>query len=139
VRPLADGPLRAVTPEGYDHAEISPDGREMYAGSTSGGFRMFSVEGGEARSISGLAASDQVVRWSPDGGALWVRPDDAMPVRLDRLDLATGRRTPLMTITPASHSGLIHVEELSLAADPRAYAYLTEEQLSHVFVVHGMR
>jgi eukaryotic-like serine/threonine-protein kinase len=139
VRPLGDGPLRAVTPEGYDHAEISPDGREMYAGSTSGGFRMFSLDGGAPRSIAGLAASDQVVRWSPDGTALWVRPDDAMPVRLERLELASGRRTPLLTITPASHSGLIHVEELSLAADPRAYAFLTEEQLSHVFVVQGMQ
>jgi len=79
------------------------------------------------------------VRWSPDGAALWVRPDDRMPVRLERLELATGRRTPLLTITPPSHSGLLHVEELSIAADPPAYAFLTEEQLSHVFVVRGMR
>jgi Tol biopolymer transport system component len=139
VRPLDGGQLRAITPEGYDHGEISPDGREMYAGSTAGGFRMFSLDGGASRSVAGLAASDQVVRWSPDGAALWVRGDDAMPVRLERLDLTTGRRTPLLTITPASHSGLLHVEELSLAADPHAYAFLTEEQLSRVFVVQGMR
>ncbi len=139
VRPLGDGVLRAVTPEGYEHAEISPDGRELYAGSVSGGFRMFSLDGGASRDVAGLATSDQVVRWSPDGAALWVRPDDAMPVRLERLELATGRRTPLLTITPTSRSGLLHVEELSLAADPRAYAFLTEEQLSRVFLVQGMR
>jgi Tol biopolymer transport system component len=139
VRPLGDGPLRAVTPEGYNRGEFSPDGRELFAASPLDGYHLFSVENGAPRTVQGLEPSDVVVRWSPDGSALWVRPDDELVARVESLDLATGRRTPLLTITPSPRPGLMHAEEFSLADDPRAYAYLSAEQQSQVFVVEGMR
>jgi Tol biopolymer transport system component len=139
VRPLGDGPLRAVTPEGYDRGEFSPDGRQLYAGSALGGFRVFSVESGAPRPVTGLNASDQVVRWSPDGSALWVTPVYETAIQVESLELATGRRTPLLTIKPSSRPGLLYADELTLADDPRVYAFMTSEQQSQVFVVEGMK
>ena len=139
VRPLGDGPLRAVTPEGYSHGEFSPDGRELYAAGALDGYRVFSVESGAPRTVMGLKPTDQVVRWSPDGSALWVSSDYETTIRVESLELATGRRTPLLTITPSSRLGLLYADELTLADDPRAYAYMTSEQQSQVFVVEGMK
>ncbi|MFL5619205.1 MAG: protein kinase domain-containing protein [Gemmatimonadaceae bacterium] len=139
MRPLGDGPLRAVTPEGYSHGELSPDGRELYAASALNGYHVFSADNGAPRAVIGLRPSDLVVRWSPDGSSLWVRPDDEMVIRVERLELATGRRTPLLSITPSVRPGLLNADELTLADDPRAYAFMTSEQQSQVFVVEGMK
>jgi dipeptidyl aminopeptidase/acylaminoacyl peptidase len=139
VRPLADGPLRAVTPEGYMRGEFSPDGRELYAGSALEGYRVFSVESGAPRPVVGLAPTDQVVRWSPDGSALWVAPEYETTIKVESLDLGSGRRTPLLSITPSTRSGILYADELTLADDPRVYAFMTSEQQSQVFVVEGMR
>jgi eukaryotic-like serine/threonine-protein kinase len=139
VRPLADGPLRAVTPEGYTRGEFSPDGRELYAGSALEGYRVFSVESGAPRTVVGLAPTDQVVRWSPDGSALWVAPEYKTTIQVESLDLRSGRRTPLLSITPSSRSGMLYADELTVADDPRVYAFMTSEQQSQVFVVEGMR
>jgi Tol biopolymer transport system component len=139
VRALDRGPLRAVTPEGYTHGELSPDGRELSATSASEGYRVFSVENGAPRTVMGLQPTDQVVRWSPDGSALWLAPEYESMIRLESLELATGRRTPLLSITPSSRPGLLYADELTLADDSRAYAYMTSEQQSQVFVVEGMK
>ena len=134
-----DGPLRAVTPDGYTNGVFSPDGRELYAASALEGYRVFSVESGTPRPVTGLTPTDQVVRWSPDGSALWVSPDDETMIRVESLELATGRRMPLLTIKPSSRPGLLYADELTLADDPRAYAYMTSEHQSQVFVVEGMK
>jgi WD40 repeat protein len=137
VRPLGDGPLRALTPEGYDRGELSPDGT-LFAAGTTDGFRIFPVDGGAPRTIPGLGPTDRVVRWSPDGSALWIALEDAMTKGLVSQDVATGKRSPLPPITPIRRPGLLRARELALADDPRGYAYLTYEQQSRVFTVRGM-
>jgi dipeptidyl aminopeptidase/acylaminoacyl peptidase len=137
VRPLGQGPLRALTPEGYDRGEISPDGATFAAGTTDG-YRLFPVDGGAPRVIAGLGRTDRVVRWSPNGNALWIALEDEMSKGLVSQDVTTGRRSPLPPITPVRRPGLLQSRELTLADDPRGYAYLTYEQKSHVFIVQGM-
>ena len=139
VRPLGDGPLRPVTPEGTDQGFISPDGRQVVAHLTSGGFQMVPVDEGGPRTIPSLTADDQVVGWSRDGQAVWVCNPNEIPMRVERLDVATGRRSLLEVIAPPDRSGLLFFGSLSLAQDPRVYAYQTREYVSHLFTVEGMR
>ena len=96
IQPLEGGTARAVTPEGTGGGSVSPDGAEVVASSPTLGYRRYPVAGGSGREIPGLSSDDQVVRWSVDGRALIV--GSTTSPTLDRVDLATGRREPLVTL-----------------------------------------
>jgi hypothetical protein len=68
-----------------------------------------------------------------------VAPEYKTTIQVESLDLRSGRRTPLLSITPSSRSGMLYADELTVADDPRVYAFMTSEQQSQVFVVEGMR
>ena len=42
-------------------------------------------------------------------------------------------------VAPANRSGLLSVVGVSLARDPRVYAYQTRQYVSHLFTVERMR
>lgn len=139
VRPLAGGALRAVTPEGtLPGATISPDGRTVLA-QTTAGFSLYPLDGGSPRPVPALGAEDRVVRWNPDGRSVWVTRADEVPLKLELLDLATGRRRPLMMLQPANRAGIVELSAVSLADDPRVYAYSAVKQVARIFVVTGMK
>jgi Tol biopolymer transport system component len=139
VWPLAGGSPRPVTPEGTDYGFVSPDGREVAAHVISVGFRLYPLDGGPPRTISSLAADDEVVGWSHDGVAIQVYRPNEIPARVDQVDVGTGRRSLLEVIAPADRSGLLSIVGISLARDPRLYAYQTREYVSHLFTIEGMR
>jgi serine/threonine protein kinase len=139
ARPLGDGPLRPVTEAGTDDGFVSPDGREVVARLTSGGYRVYSVDGGAPRTIPSLTAGDQVVGWSRDGSALRVQTRSLIPMRVEHLDVATGRRSPLVASAPADRAGLLSIGRVSVALDPQVYAYGTRVYVSQLFTVEGMR
>jgi len=139
IRPLAGGPLRTLTPEGAgEGARISPDGQAVVVASADG-YRLYPVSGGAPRTVPGLKAGDEVVRWSPDGHALWITRYDQFVLAVEQIDVASGQRRPLLTITPESRAGVLQIRDLSLADDPHAYAYSTREYLSRIFVIKGIR
>jgi Tol biopolymer transport system component len=139
VRPLAPGALRPITPAGVNQMVVSPDGRHVVGTSADSGYRIYSVEDGSARAVPGLAADEEVLRYSPDGRALWTRRPRALPVQVERFDLTTGRRTPLVTLLAAAPPGLLWASRVSLADDPRAYAYVARVRLSRLLDLQGMR
>jgi eukaryotic-like serine/threonine-protein kinase len=139
ARALDDTTLRPVTPEGTDGGFVSPDGREIVAHLVSGGYRLFPVDGGASRPAPSLTAGEQVFGWSEDGRAVWVCNPNQIPTRVYRVDVVTGRRAAVETIAPQDRSGLLSVVWLSLARDPRVYAYQTRDYVSTLFTVQGVR
>jgi sugar lactone lactonase YvrE len=132
VQPAAEGPPRPVTPEGASFARPSPDGRRFVA-STARGWSLYPVAGGAPAPLH-LAEEDDVVRWSPDGGSLWVRRRSEVPAEVDRYDIDTGRREPIERLAPADTAGLLAIFSVSLADDPRVYAYNYWKEASQLFV-----
>ena len=138
VRPVSEGSLTPVTPEGVTDGILAPDGRQFVGLSADSGLTLYSLEGSPARPVRGIGPLDEVLRFSPDNRALWVARMRELPVRVERLDLATGARTPIISLAPKEQSGLLMINVATLADDPRAYAYLVNEHLSHVFELKGM-
>jgi dipeptidyl aminopeptidase/acylaminoacyl peptidase len=139
VTSLDGAPWRPVTPEGTDFGLVSRDGREVVAHLTSGGYRIYAVEGGAPWALGSLTTNDQVVGWSLDGGAVWVCNPYQIPMRVERVDVATGRRSLLDVIAPEDRSDLLSVVAVSLARDPHVHAYQTREYVSHLFTVEEMQ
>jgi hypothetical protein len=138
ARSLAAAPLRPITPEGTrDGATVSPDGQNVLA-LTADGYRLYPVNGGAPRLVPGLTVKDIIVRWNPDGSALWLVHDNEMPMHVEQFDIATGRRSPLLTLQPARRAGVIRLAGLTLADDPRVYSYVARGYVSRIFVVKGI-
>ncbi|HEU5218259.1 MAG TPA: protein kinase [Gemmatimonadales bacterium] len=132
--------------EGGDVAAIGPDSigglprpdLGVVAAPRDGKWWLYPVDGGPRREIPGLTQAP--IRWSPDGVALWVyRPGPAGHRGVDRVDPATGRRTPLFDIEELPGIATPVVVGLSIADDGRSYAYFTSTYSSLLFSVEGIR
>jgi eukaryotic-like serine/threonine-protein kinase len=138
TRNLPNGALTPVTPERVSAGVVSPDGREIVAILADSGAMRYSLDGAPPRAVRGMRPLETVLRYSPDGRALWVSAQRELPLRVDRLDLETGARSALISLMPQRQVGLLGVQVVSLADDPLANAYLTTERLSYVYEVKGM-
>jgi hypothetical protein len=134
---LAGGAPRAVTPPGTGAGVVSPDGLEVVAFGQALGHRRYPVAGGSGREIPGLSFNDQVMRWSPDGRALYVGRSTSFTA--DRVDLTTGRREPIVTLAAGGRAGFPSIMAITIANDPRVYAYGAAEYVSQLYTVDGVR
>jgi serine/threonine protein kinase len=139
TRPVFEGTITPVTPEGVTDGILAPNGRQIVALSADSGLTLYSLDGSRPRAVPGVRPFERVLRFSPDSRALWVTRLRALPLRIEQLDLATGARIPIATLTPKQQSGLMIINAAALADDPRGYVYVLNEGLSHLFELKGMR
>ena len=130
------GAPRAVTPDDTNLGFVSPDSSSVLV---SRGFEgvgeLYPLAGGAPRLVPGLTRDDFVVRWNPDGRSVIVA-HGLLPVRVERVDVESGRRNLIRIITPEP-TGTLAAVGLTIANDPNAYAYFTWKQLSHLFLIQG--
>jgi Tol biopolymer transport system component len=143
IRDLEGGRLQPVTPEKIEvyvgQNPLSPDGKWIAANEAGKKACLYPVEGGEPRSISGIADGEAPIQWSADGHSIFVRRWDEMPVRVYRLDLATGRRDLWKQIMPGDSTGVVQIRGVLPTRDGRAYAYSYMRILSDLYVVDGLK
>ena len=86
-----------------------------------------------------LAADDSVTAFTPDGTALLLQRRGQIPAQVERLDLASGRRTPVQAVAPTDRVGILNIGALSRTPSGNAYAYSYLKMKSALFVVEGAR
>jgi eukaryotic-like serine/threonine-protein kinase len=141
VMDLVGGPPRAVTPEGVLAVDgaVSPDGRYVVGGTDTEG-KVYPIAGGEPRTIPGLAPGEFPTGWSADGRTLLVRTGfGIVPARIDRLDLATGRRVLWKELGPPDLAGGRSILGISVTPDLRYYVYTYTSRLSNLYLVEGLK
>lgn len=131
---LEGGNPRAITPEGYRDGRLSPDGKLVLARAAGGRYFLCPVEGGEPRPAPGLIEKDVVIQWSADGRSWFTYQGSAIPCRVERVDLDTGKRALFKEIAPPNRSGLLAVRPVFITDDEQAYTYTIYEQVSSLFV-----
>jgi Tol biopolymer transport system component len=139
VQDVAGGKPRPVTPEGTSQAFVSPDGRMILVNASGGALMLYPVDGGEARPVAGATPEDSVIRWSADGRFLLLWRGGEVPARIERLEIATGRREPVRTIGPADLTGVLRVGPFAFSNDDKSHAYACRRMASHLFLVEGAR
>jgi hypothetical protein len=78
------------------------------------------------------------VRWAEDGRSLLVARGDGLPWVVERLDTASGRRTPVREIRAHDAAGL-RLSLFAITPDGRHYVHSYSRLLSDLFVVDGLR
>ncbi|MGZ5423574.1 MAG: hypothetical protein ACXWH4_03395, partial [Candidatus Aminicenantales bacterium] len=133
------GPPRPVTPEATTKGMVSPDGLQILYSKPDGTWFIQSVERGTAQAMPGLTTDDQVIRWSADGRSLYLFRPSYVPFRLERLDLASGRRDLIREVAPADRTGVFRISGAALTDDTKSYAYSYDRMRSQLFMVEGAR
>jgi hypothetical protein len=131
------GTLQPVTPEGIRDGWVAPDGRTII-GKANGGYVLCTVGGAATRPALGLRPDDGVAGWSADSRAVFVTSGD-VPLRLERLDLATSHRTLIALLAPRDRAGVLAISAVDVVTDGRGYAYSYIERLSTLFTISGAR
>jgi len=79
------------------------------SGPTTGGENPIAVshpDGTETRAAMTLAKGEAIAGWGPDSASFLVWDRNTVPADVERVDVATRRRTPLLTILPADPAAL---------------------------------
>ena len=139
LQELAGGVPRAISPEGFRGyaGGISPDGQVVTALGPRDGIFLYPVEGGEPRELPAFTEDDAPGGWTSDGRYLYVVGAGGRPRRVDRLEVATGRREPWKELTPDDPEG--SATAIRLTPDGRHYAYTYRRDASDLFLVDGLK
>ena len=81
----------------------------------------------------------QEVRAHADGTSLLIHQSGAVPIHIERLDLATGKRTPWKTLRPQDPAGVTMMGVVVVSADEQAYAYRYGRYLQELYLIEGLR
>jgi len=124
------GQPRAVSEAGnFQSWAVSPDGTEIAVNERPGGLKIFRLDRETVRSVAGLDPGDSVLTWSSDGGSLYVAQMGDIPVRVERFELATGRRELWKLLVPPDEAGAYFLGPVLVTRDGKFWAYTVNRNI----------
>ena len=136
------GERRVFGPEGASLRNgdlVSPDGKTVAAIGPDGHVVLCALDGGQARPAPGVEPEEVVIRWTADGRGLYVFRSSGVPVRVFRVDLATGRRDLWKEFSPPDPAGVYNIGPILLSADGKSYIYSYRRLLDDLYIVMGLQ
>jgi Tol biopolymer transport system component len=140
VQDVAGGSPRAITPEGVSslfHA-VSPDGKSVVATGADRRIAIYPIEPGEPRAVPGMELGDIPLRWTADGASIFVYRPSVPPLRVEKVDVKTGRRILWKEVRPPDPSGVEQVGPMVIAPDEKSYVYSYRRALDELYLATGM-
>jgi tRNA A-37 threonylcarbamoyl transferase component Bud32/dipeptidyl aminopeptidase/acylaminoacyl peptidase len=131
------GTPRAITPEGSRRDIFaSPDGSRLAVDRATGPIEIYDIngDGASSRQVPGTDRLDVLIHWSRDGKSILVFHEGEIPTRIERVDVESGRRTPVRSIGPRDTAGIMNIRSISTAADERAFVLQTAVNQSQLFL-----
>jgi Tol biopolymer transport system component len=138
VQDASGGPPRPVTPEG-EGGGVSPDGRRVVVWRPRQPPAIYGLDGTGPEVVPAATGNDIAVRWGADSLSLLLMPEVEAYGRLERLDLASGKREIVQEFQPFDRTGVLFVGAGTVAVDPTVYAYQYFRLRSTLFLVEGVR
>ena len=129
------GRPRPLTPDGLivNRDTISPDGRALIAPCPTRSFCLYPLDGSEPQRVPRIEGFVPVA-WDPSGQALYMRTDGAASrLRLERLDLRSGARTPFREIGPRDPVGVGGIGKVVVSRDGGSIAFNYARRLSELY------
>jgi serine/threonine protein kinase len=133
-----DGAHRSKLP--IDHpisgrALISPDGFKVVVNARSSGTsRVYSLTG---QLLRDAPAPLTVIGWTSDSRSLFVYSKNDFPLKVQRLDLATGVLAQWKEIMPTDIAGALD-KYMCITPDGNAYVYSIERMMTDLYIVEGL-
>ena len=140
VQDVSGGTPKAITPEGAGvDLAISPDGKYVAGLDADQRIWIYAAEGGDARPLPAIEAGFVPIRWSADGGKLYVyRPTD-VPGRICAYEFKTGRTELVREIELADSAGFVRFSGVFVGGDATSYACSYLQVLAELFEAQGLK
>ncbi len=135
---LSGGKPQPVTPEGVFAALPSPDGKYVVGADANSQLALFPLDGGPARPIPHVDPAYLLAQWSADSKALYVFRQGEVPLKIERLDIATGKMTPVRELVPADLGGVVSIGPVITNVNADEFAYSYYQTLSVLYVISGL-
>jgi eukaryotic-like serine/threonine-protein kinase len=130
---------RALTPEGTAGSILTPDGKALLAVDADHQRWLYPVAGGDPQKFNvAVGPGEDIVSFFDDGKSVLLR-GRSIPLKITRVDIATGRREPFKEIIPADPAGAQSIPVIRFSADGKSYAYSLGRWLSDLYVVDGLK
>jgi eukaryotic-like serine/threonine-protein kinase len=141
LQDIDGSPPRAITVEGVNSSQfaISPDGKQVAFIGPDQIPALLPVDGGDPQVILTLVVGDAPIGWSNDGHSLFVYRLGEVPAKVDKLDLATGRRQPWKQLVPPDVSGVTDISAILITPDGNNYVYEYGRTLSDLYLVNDVK
>ena len=133
----AGGVARAVTPEGVDEVLLSPDGTSIAGVVRGKGIWLFPLAPRDGTPVVGTTKDDLPVAWESSSRALFVW-DRGIPLRVFRVDLATGERTLALEVSPRDPKGVLY-GHVRFTPDLAHFLFRFRRHTSYLAVVTGVK
>jgi len=128
-----------VTPEGVLAMGGLLGGGRILAATADRAVALYSLHGGPVQPLPWRQPSlAEFLRVSGDGRSVFVREGN-VPVRLDQMDVLTGRRTPWRILGAQAQAGVSWTSTLCITPDGRTYAYGYGLYLQDIYLVEGLK
>lgn len=138
---VSGGTPQPFTPEGVNlraRGCISPDGKRVAAQDPSGKVTIYPVDGGDPIPVPNVNPGELPIQWTADGKGLLVG-DWEVPTPVFFIDMTTGRRKLLKTVTPADPTGLFNGSPPIFSRDLKSYVYSYTRITSDLYIVEGLK
>ena len=126
---------RAITPEGVPGRLVAINHSDyICVPDETGGSQLFPIEGGTPRHVTALTLGDAVIGGSENSDVLYVTQRvSGVPREVTKVDLASGRRQPLVMVSPTEGAGVTFVSAPIFSFDEKLYVF---EQTRHISVLY---
>jgi len=135
---VAGGKPVPVTPEGVYATLPSPDGKFLAGETADRKLDLFPLDGGPVRHIPDLDPGYVLAHWSADSKALYVYRTGELPLKIQRLDIATGKTKPVRELVPPDLGGVVSIAPVITNVDASEFAYTYYQAFSVLYVVSGL-
>src|SRR5690606_31941551 len=127
IQDIDGGDPVPLTPEGvraqrWWSLPVSPDGSRFVALNPDGEPAIFSTRDGQAEVVRGVSSEEICATWTPDGRAMLVAKGGGMPWIIERMELDSGRRTPVREIRAREAAGL-RLSLFAVTPDGKSYVH----------------
>ncbi len=143
LQDVTSGASHPITDEGveillYSHL-ISPDSKFIIGRGSDRALHLYPLAGGAPQPLPHIEPGEQPLRWSADGGSLYVYTPGPPPVRVDRVRLSDGKREKWKDLVPNDTAGVAFIRPPLITPDGEHYVYSYTRVLSELFLVSGLR
>jgi hypothetical protein len=143
VRPAAGGALAPFLPEGMHLSGprvVAPDGMHVFAADADRRPAICTVPASGlavCTALAGVTSDDRIAGWTADSRAVLVYQKYPVPIRIDRVEIATGKRSVVTTVRPAT-AAVSGVNNLVMTPSGSiVYGYARNR--STLYVISGVR
>ncbi len=100
---------------------------------------LFPVDGGSLRPVPGLDDSYILAQWSADSKGLYVYRAGEVPMKIERVDIASGKMSFVRELVPADRAGVVSIAPVVTNQNASEFAYSYYQTLSVLYVISGLK